>query len=142
MSFSEAVNKISEDDASKFTGGYFTNRNDGSTYISIDELDKDAVIVLKDLKVGDVSKPQTYADERGRKVVRILYLKSRTEPHRENLRDDYNKVAQRSLEAKKQMVLEKWFKEHIPNYYISIDKDYTNCDTITDWLNVASLTER
>jgi len=71
-------------------------------------------------------------------VVRILYLKTRTEPHRENLKDDYNKVAQRALEIKKQMVLEKWFKEHIPNYYINIDKDYANCDGIEDWMKVVN----
>jgi len=141
MGFADAVNKLTEDESSKFTGGYFTGR-DGSTYVSIDELDKDAALALKDLKVGEVSKPQVYADERGRKAVRLLFLKSRTEPHRENLRDDYNKIAQRSLDAKKQMVLEKWFKEHIPNYYVTIDKDYTGCDTISDWINVANLSAR
>ncbi|HRI22555.1 MAG TPA: peptidylprolyl isomerase, partial [Panacibacter sp.] len=141
MGFADAVNKLTEDESSKLTGGYFTGR-DGSTYVSIDELDKDAALALKDLKVGEVSKPQVYADERGRKAVRLLFLKSRTEPHRENLRDDYNKIAQRSLDAKKQMVLEKWFKEHIPNYYVTIDKDYTGCDTISDWINVANLSAR
>ncbi len=141
MGFADAVNKFTEDENSKFTGGYFTGR-DGSTSIAIDELDKDAVVALKDLKVGEVSKPQVYSDDRGRKAVRMLYLKARTEPHRENLRDDYNKIAQRSLDAKKQMVLEKWFKEHIPNYYVTIDKDYTGCDIISDWLNVANVSTR
>ena len=38
------------------------------------------------------------------------------------------------------MVLEKWFKEHIPNYYINIDKNYESCEGITEWLNVAKAT--
>jgi len=137
MSFAVAVTKYSEDENSKFSNGARL-ANDGSTYITIDQLDKDAVVALKNMNVGDVSKPQTYTDERGRKVVRILYLKTRTEPHRENLKDDYNKAAQRALEIKKQMVLEKWFKEHIPNYYINIDKDYANCDGIEDWMKVVN----
>ena len=113
---------------------------DGSTYVTIDQLDKDAVFALKNLKVGDISTAQTYTDERGRKAVRILYLKSRSEPHRENLKDDYNKVAQRALESKKNMVLEKWFKEHIPNYYINIDKSYETCAGINEWMQVVKAT--
>jgi len=137
ISFAAAVNKFSEDENSKFNGGAYTDQM-GSTYITIDKLDKDAVVALKGLRVGDVSKPQSYTDERGRKTVRILYLKTRTEPHRENLKDDYNKIAQRALEIKKQNVLEKWFKEHIPNYYTTIDKEYTSCESIKEWINVAS----
>ena len=111
---------------------------EGSTYVTIDQLDKEAVVALKNMKVSDISQPQTYTDERGRKAVRILLLKSRTEPHIENLKDDYNRVAQRALELKKESILEKWFKEHIPNYYINIDKNYTSCSSIAQWLNAAS----
>ena len=100
------------------------------------------MVALKGLNPGEISKPQTYTDERGRKTVRILYLKNRTEPHRENLKDDYNRVAQRALEIKKQNVLEKSFKEHIPNYYVTIDKEYTSCESISDWLHAASAANR
>ncbi|QEC68598.1 peptidylprolyl isomerase [Panacibacter ginsenosidivorans] len=141
LSFAAAVTKYSDDENSKFNGGAKTN-NEGSTYLKIDQLDKDAVVALKGLNPGDISKPQTYTDERGRKTVRILYLKTRTEPHRENLKDDYNRVAQRALEIKKQSVLEKWFKDHIPNYYVTIDKEYTSCESISDWLHAASAASR
>lgn len=141
FSFATAVNKYSDDENSKFTAGFFTGR-DGSTFVTIDELDKDAVVALKNLGVGDISKPQSYTDERGRKAVRILFLKTRTEPHIENLRDDYNKLAQRALEAKKQVVLEKWFKEHIPNYYIMVDPEFNTCSSIDEWLHAASTTNR
>jgi len=139
MSFATAVNKFSEDENSKFTSGFFINNRDGSTYITIDQLDKDAVVALKNMKAGDISQSQTYTDERNRKVVRVLYLKTRTDPHRENLKDDYNKIAQRALEEKKQQALEKWFKDHIPNYYITVDKEYTNCNNVIgEWLKVAN----
>lgn len=138
LSFAAAVTKFSDDENSKFNGGAITDPNTGSTYITIDKLDKDAVVALKGLNPGSISKPQTYTDERGRKTVRILYLKTRTEPHRENLKDDYNKIAQRALEVKKQVVLEKWFKDHIPNYYTTIDKEYAGCESIKEWINVAS----
>lgn len=137
ISFAAAVTKLSDDENSKFNNGALL-ANDGSPFLTIDKLDKDAVVALKNLKPGDISKPQAYTDERQRKAVRILFLKSRTEPHRENMKDDYNRIAQRALELKKQTVLEKWFKEHIPNYYVTVDKEYTGCASISDWLNVAS----
>lgn len=137
MNFATAVNKYSEDENSKFTSGAITNQM-GSTYINIDQLDKDAVVALKNQNVGDITQPQVFTDERSRKAVRILYLKSKTEPHRENLKDDYNKIAQRALDEKKQGVLEKWFKDHIDDYYVSIDPAYGSCHgAIGEWLDAA-----
>ncbi len=137
MDFGEAVNKYSEDEQSKYNGGQKQAR-DGSTYLTIDQLDKDMVVALKDLKVGSVSQPIVGVDERGRKIVRLFYLKSRTEPHRENLKDDYNKVSQRALEEKRTEQLEKWFQLHIPTFYIAIDDDFSTCSDIKLWINNAS----
>jgi len=134
MSFATAVTKFSDDENSKFNGGAIIGP-DGSIYVTIDKLDKDAVIALKGLNAGNISKPQTYVDERGRKTVRILYLKTRTEPHRENLKDDYNKVSQRALEEKKEAALDKWFDEHIKTYFIKIDPEYKDCEVLKKWQN-------
>jgi peptidyl-prolyl cis-trans isomerase SurA len=134
--FGEAVSKFSEEEGSKFTGGMKQGAN--GNFITIDQLDKDLVATIKDMKVGEFSKPVPYTDERGKKAVRIIFLKSRTEPHRENLKDDYDRVAQRALEIKKQQVLEKWFTEKIPSYYLMIDSDYNNCRTLDTWLRYSA----
>lgn len=138
MSFGEAVSKYSEDDNSKFTGGMRQGQN--GTFLTIDQLDKDVVPMLEDMKVGAFSKPTIFTDERGKKGIRIVYLKSRTEPHRENLKDDYDRIAKVALEIKKQNVLEKWFTEKIPSYYLLIDKDYNECATLQNWLQFAAKT--
>lgn len=133
MNFGTAVSKYSDDDAHKFTAGQVTGR-DGSNYVTIDQLDKDQVVQLKDLKVGQYSHPVEYVDERGKKGVRILYLKTRTEPHRENLKDDYNRISQRALEEKKNEVLEQWFNKKVVTYYILIDDEYKSCPEMARWL--------
>jgi peptidyl-prolyl cis-trans isomerase SurA len=134
MNFGEAVAKYSDDEGSKFTGGRKTNA-EGSTYITIDQLDKDLVLMMNSLQVGQYSAPTEFTDEqRSKKGVRIVYLISRSEPHRENLKDDYNKIAQRALENKKNEVLEKWFNERIGTYYIRIDDEYRNCEEMRKWL--------
>lgn len=136
IEFGTAVSRYSEDDASKFTAGMIQGKNGSS--LTIDELDKDLVPLLKDLKIGEFSQATGYADERGKQAVRIIYLKSRSEPHRENLKDDYNKVSQRALEEKKEAALEKWFDAHIKTYFIKIDPEYQGCDALKKWVTVKS----
>jgi peptidyl-prolyl cis-trans isomerase SurA len=137
MNFNQAVGKYTEDEAAKFSNGEITAR-DGSSYITIDVLDKDVVLAIKELRPGDISQPIAFTDERGKKAVRLVYYKSRTEPHRENLKDDYNRIAQRALEEKKVNALQKWFKDRIPTYYITIDKEFADCINIAEWQKVAA----
>ena len=142
--FGAAVSKYSDDENSKFSAGSISGRDaagSSTTFLSIDQLDKDAVILLKNLKPGQYSQPQAYKDERGGQVVRIIYLRNRTEPHRENLKEDYDRIAKRALEEKKNSALEKWFKEHIPTYYVSIDKDFAACGGLEEWRRAAAQAE-
>jgi len=134
LQFGEAVSKFSEDDASKFTGGLITGPDGQSTLLSIDQLDKDLVLRLKDLKVGEYSSPEEYMDPAsGKKAVRIVEIKSETQPHRENLKDDYDKVAQRALEEKKNQALDDWFAQKMSGFYINVSKDYASCPEVKDW---------
>jgi len=138
MQFGEAVARYSDDEGSKFTGGRKSNQ-EGSTYITIDQLDKDMVLMLKDLKVGQFSQPKAFEDETKKKGVRIVYLLSKSEPHRENIKDDYNKISLRALEEKKNDALEKWFNTKIGTYYIKVDDEYKNCDEMKKWINPTSV---
>jgi peptidyl-prolyl cis-trans isomerase SurA len=136
MDFNNAAFKYGEDEEQKYSGPYIMS-GDGDTYNRIDELDKDVVAVLSKLKVGEYSQPAVFANERtGKKGVRILYLKSRSEPHRMNLRDDYSRIKQAALEEKKYQALDKWLNIHIPGYYIMIDPDKANCQQLQKWTNV------
>jgi peptidyl-prolyl cis-trans isomerase SurA len=137
LSFGEAVKKYSDDKNASFNGGQQQGR-DGSTYITIDALDKDMVKTIENMKAGDISTPQVYTDERGRKMVRLVFLKTKTTPHREDFKLDYNKIAQRALEEKKQRHLEDWFNEHLSTYYIAIDKDFAGCSILSNWFKYAS----
>lgn len=135
IAFNKAVDKYSDDESGKYTGGSLMSKS-GSTYLTIDELDKDIIVAMKNLKVGEYSKAFVY-EEQGVKKVRFIFLKSRSEAHRENIREDYNKIADRALEEKKQAILEKWFKEHLPNYYITIDKEFADCSGLNTWWKYA-----
>jgi Parvulin-like peptidyl-prolyl isomerase len=137
LQFNAAASAYTEDEQAKFAGPFLTGR-DGSTYLTIDQLDKDIVTQLDKMQIGEFSQPLQYVDERSKKAVRILYFKSRSEPHRMNLADDYNKISQMALEEKKVFTLEKWLNTHIPAYYIMLDADHDNCQQLTRWITTAA----
>jgi len=107
--------------------------------------------VIKNLKVGEYSQPTEFADERGKKGIRIVYLISQSQrivylisqsqPHRENLKDDYSKIANRALEEKKENALEEWFYKKIKTYYVMIDKDYQTCPEIAKWVDASKISD-
>jgi peptidyl-prolyl cis-trans isomerase SurA len=132
ISFAAAATRYTEDDQGKFSGAYFLGR-DGAPYVTIDLLDKDLVAMLDKLKPGDYSQPVVF-DDNGKKGVRIVHYKSRSEPHRLNMKDDFSRISAMALEEKKQKVLEKWMKDKVPTYYIMIDEDVKGCADLTKWM--------
>jgi peptidyl-prolyl cis-trans isomerase SurA len=102
----------------------------GGAFVTIDELDKNLVPYLDKLKVGEFSQPMSYKDEQDKQAVRLVYLQSKTEPHRENIRDDYDRIAQRALAEKKERTIDKWFQSKLPTYYVMVDKDYQQCESL------------
>lgn len=135
-SFSEAAIKNTEDESAKFQGPCILGR-DGSSFVTIDQLDKDLVLMLSKMKVGEYSQPVVY-EESGKKAVRIVYYKSRTEPHVLNLRDDYSRISQAALEEKKQIELEKWLMKRIPTYYLMIAEDMKGCEQVKKWADASA----
>lgn len=132
ISFGEAVSKYSEDESSKFTGGRIMGPT-GETLVTVDQLDRDLVLMLKDLKVGEYSKAVEFTDEQGKKGIRLVQIVSKTEPHRENMKDDYNRIASRALEEKKLDVLDQWFQRQLHTFYVKIDPDYASCEEMQKW---------
>lgn len=136
INFGEALTKYSDDENNKNMGGSINGR-DGSTYVTIDQLDKEMVQLIKGLKPGEFAKPQPFTDQLGQKKVRLVFFKSRVEAHKQNIKDDYSKLSAIALEEKKSKALEKWFKEHLPNYYIHIDNEFKNCQTLESWFKLS-----
>jgi len=131
----DAVSRYSEDDYSKYTAGMITNPEDRSTFITIDRFpDKDLVLMLKSLKLGEYSQPVKFTDYRQKEGVRIIFYKTQLPAHVENMKDDYSKIAQRALEEKKGDAMEKWINAKLPLYYLSVDPEYGDCGNVGRWV--------
>ncbi|WP_222166713.1 peptidylprolyl isomerase [Edaphocola aurantiacus] len=132
LTFNEALSKVGNDENSKNGGGMVIDPRTGSTILSVDNIQsEDLVIAAAELKVGEYSKPKQYSDPYGGMKCRILYVKSKTDPHQLNLKDDYNILQKNALQMKQLMHLRKWLGEKSKGYYIKIDPNYmTSCDEL------------
>ena len=138
MDFSVAFSLYNQDKNGQFNAGAITGgypQNPISPF-AIDQLmDKDLATIIPTLKAGEYSKPQVFSDPyTGKQGVRIIYLKSRTEPHIENLQDDYMAIQARALAEKKQRVIEDWLGTHVEDFYIRLDPSFAHCMEIAQWV--------
>ena len=138
--FGEAASLYSDDDniqtGTKNTGGMFI-MPDGSTFMSVDDLDPGIVLMLDTLKVGHVSAPVVYTPNEHmpeQQSVRIVYLKSRSKPHRESLSEDYSRIQAQALQQKQSKELNDWLEKHASDYYLQVDPRYAGCANIAGWL--------
>lgn len=134
MLFSEAVGKYSNDDATKYTGGMFADQQTGGSLIDVETLEPQVALLINGMKKGEFSQPMEYVDAQGGdKLVRIIYLKNRTEPHKANLNDDYNKIQTVAFAQKQNEYLFKWISDRMSTFYINIDKEYLDCPKLAQW---------
>ena len=139
MVYSEAVGKYTKDDKTKVTGGMFTEPQTGGSLIVPEALEPAVALLVNDMKPGEFSQPIEYVDEQsGDRLVRIVYLKNRTEPHRANLKDDYSRIQAVAFEEKKNRYLQDWLDQKLSSFYIKLDDSYAECPNLKKWVNASA----
>jgi len=134
LSFEKAALKYS-DDPSKTNGGLLVNTATGTSKFEPDELDATVFFVVDKMKVGDISQPVPMKTDDDKQAYRILYLKSRTEPHRANMKDDYDYIQNAALKLKQNKAIDEWIKKKAAKTYIHIDDEYKKCKLNYQWFN-------
>ena len=132
--FEESVQKFS-DDPSKNNGGLLINPMTGTSLFDSDQMDPKVFFVVDKLEVGNISTPFQFQTQDGKDAYRILYLKSRTDPHKANLKQDWDKISDWALEEKKQETIGDWITDKSENTYVKINEKYNDCVFINTWAN-------
>ncbi|MCB0822109.1 MAG: peptidylprolyl isomerase [Bacteroidales bacterium] len=132
FTFDEAVQEFSED-PSKNNGGLVLNPMTNTSLFESDQLDPKVFFVIDKLEVGEISAPVQFQTQEGKDAYRILYVKDRTEPHKANLKQDYDKIQEWALEKKKQDELLKWVNEKVKNTYVKVNENYQDCTFSKNW---------
>lgn len=132
LTFETAALKHS-DDPSKNNGGLMVNPMSGTTQFETSQLEPSVSFVINKMEVGEISEPVVMRTEEGTQAYRILYLKSRTEPHRANLREDYSRIQEWALEDKRTKAIQEWINKKTTNTYVKISDSYTSCKFTYTW---------
>lgn len=127
LTFKQACWKYSEDEDTRLNGGVMVNPATGNSRWEASQLPPEIASAIKNLEVGDLSRPFESEDESGRAVYKIVMLKNKTKPHPANLKDDYQRIQDMTLEKKKMEFMETWVMEKVDNTYIKIDENFQNC---------------
>jgi peptidyl-prolyl cis-trans isomerase SurA len=138
LKFTDAAAKYSDDDATKRNGGMMQNAQDGSTKIPTDQLDPNLFFAIDNLKVGEISQPTLFTLPSGEQAYRVVQFISKTEPHRANLKDDYQKIQQAALSSKQNKTMEDWFDKKRASTFIKISEDFNYCTTLDKWFAATS----
>ncbi|MCX8081394.1 MAG: peptidylprolyl isomerase [Bacteroidia bacterium] len=137
LDFENAVRLFSSDKESKNSNGLLINPASGTTKWEIEDLkqiDPKIVFVLNNMNPGDISDVEEYQSFMDQsKGFRIIKLKSRTDPHRANLKDDYQKIMNLALADKKRKFLYDYIKRKSKYIYIRLDDDWKKCRFEYPW---------
>jgi peptidyl-prolyl cis-trans isomerase SurA len=96
-------------------------------------LDAGMVLMLDSMKTGSYSAPHIFLNENHDRSCRIVYLRSRTTPHKANLKDDYARIQEVALAQKKNLKMMNWVKGKLPTYYLFIAPEYQSCPALQEW---------
>ncbi len=134
LTFEQAAARYS-DDPTKLNGGKLINPYTGDSKFTPEEVEPNLFFVVEKMNVGEKSAPMLFTNEDGQQAYRIVYLKSRTEPHKANMKDDYPQIQNMALSIKQNNALNKWVIEKSKSTFIKIASDYKTCKFKYDWVS-------
>ncbi|MBN1116661.1 MAG: peptidylprolyl isomerase [Bacteroidales bacterium] len=134
MTFEKAAMYYSQDEDTRLNGGLKVNPATMNTRFKINEFSGNEYYLIRKLKVGEISEPYESVDNKGKTVYKIVQLKSRTEPHKANVKDDFDMLKSMALNKKRSQIVDDWVEEKAGEVYTRIEEPFKNCDfTIKSW---------
>ncbi len=137
LKFDMAAMMFSTHKDSRINGGVLVSPNpsDRVSWLTLEELNKEMYVKVRDLKVGEISDPFKTTDELNNPVFRIVKLINEVPAHTANMKDDYQILYNGTLANARTRAYDKWIKEKIKTTYIKISEECKSCDFLqTGWL--------
>lgn len=137
LEFETLARRISSHKDSRINGGKYvkTNPSERDTWFTLEELNPQMYVQVRDLKIGEISEPFRTVDENNNEVFRIVKLDNEIPAHRANLKDDYQNLSNVALMDKRTKTYDNWIKKKIEKTYIRISDEFKSCDFLKEgWL--------
>jgi peptidyl-prolyl cis-trans isomerase SurA len=127
LTFEKAAGRYSQDEETRFNGGSKVNPMTGNTKFQLDQFETAEHYIIRNLKVGEISEPYEARDDKGNLVYKIIRLKSKSEPHKASIKQDFELLKQMAMAVKQNEVVDEWVEEKIESTYIRINDPYKDC---------------
>ncbi|MEM7373464.1 MAG: peptidylprolyl isomerase [Bacteroidota bacterium] len=132
LTFEQAAILYSQDRGTKHCGGCISNPQTQELRIPMDLLDPDMYFKIDDMNPGEFSAPSEMQSPDGSRAFHVIYLKHKIPPHKPNLKDDYQKIRNAALLAKRAENFDTWLESAKKNIYIDIKP--TECqNALNNW---------
>jgi peptidyl-prolyl cis-trans isomerase SurA len=136
IAFADAAEKFSDDEESNMNGGMMFNPMTGASVFDAEQLssiDQKLFLTIDNMNAGDISKAVKTQSPDGKEAYNLFFLKSQSDPHVANMKDDYQRIQQAALAEKKNKAIEKWINDKAAKTYIRIDEAYKGCPFAHRW---------
>ncbi len=141
ITFEKAALKFSDDASSKMNGGVVSNHNilermnafdakltvtkflheDFARFNALDDYN-----ALRRLKVGEISDPFLTEDLLGNQLAKIVKLVQIIPTHVASLNEDYLRLEEMALDAKRERIFREWLTDKIDGMYVYIVPEFRN----------------
>ena len=132
FTFEIGAQEISDDKDTRNNHGIMVNTNretgERTTRFEMGDLPGEVSRIVNDMEVGEISKPFTMIDKRGREVCAIVKLKNRIPAHRASVTEDFQILKGAVEERKSEEVIQKWIREKQKSTYVRIKQGWGECD--------------
>jgi peptidyl-prolyl cis-trans isomerase SurA len=130
ITFEMAALKYSTHKDSRINGGKYVSADPSNrvTWFTLEELNPEMYVKLRDLKVGEISEPFRTTDETNNQVFRIVKLDKVLPAHTANIKDDYQELSNAALADERTKAYDKWVKQKLEITYIKISEEFNSCE--------------
>lgn len=137
LKFETAAIRYSTHKDSRMNGGKMVSANpsDRITWFTLEELNPQMYVKVRDMKVGEISEAFRTTDENNNEVFRIVKLDNILPAHTANLKDDYQNLYNAAIMNERTKTFDKWVREKIEITYVKISEEFKSCEFLKKgWL--------
>ncbi len=132
FSFDEAATWISHDKDTKNNHGLLANPQSSTSRFEMQQLagmvSQEVAKVVEGLQIGEISKPFTMINSKGKEVCAIVKLKNRIEGHKATITEDYQRLKSMVTATRSEEKIQKWILEKQKSIYVRINPNWRKCD--------------
>lgn len=132
VTFDEAATWVSQDKDTRNNHGLLANPQTSTARFEMQQLaglvSQEVAKTVEGMQIGEVSKPFTMINAKGKEVCAIVKLKNRIDGHKATISEDYQRLKDIVTANRSEEKLQKWIVEKQKNTYVRINPSWRKCD--------------